>query len=100
MIGRNQLHAVTKTLNILSPIYTKALYLECHFREHSEHKRVIVGISAGYTESCNVGTAPCCEKTGLKKKDPWTLEEDNILVNYIQKNGHGSWCALRELAAM
>eukprot|EP00253_Pinus_taeda_P018542 PITA_18542 len=46
-----------------------------------------------------MGRAPCCEKTGLKK-GPWTAEEDKILVNYIQKNGHGSWRALPKLAGL
>eukprot|EP00253_Pinus_taeda_P021961 PITA_21961 len=46
-----------------------------------------------------MGRAPCCEKTGLKK-GPWTPEEDKVLVNYIQKNGHGSWRALPKLAGL
>jgi len=33
------------------------------------------------------------------KKGPWTAEEDEILVNYINKNGgHGSWRSLPNLA--
>nr|QEK22814.1 MYB transcription factor [Betula platyphylla] len=36
--------------------------------------------------------APCCEKMGLKK-GPWTSEEDQILINYIQQYGHGNWRA-------
>ncbi|KAL5990589.1 hypothetical protein ACLOJK_011491 [Asimina triloba] len=41
--------------------------------------------------------APCCEKMGLKK-GPWTPEEDQILVAYIQKHGHGNWRALPKQA--
>ncbi|XLS77802.1 hypothetical protein HN51_062027, partial [Arachis hypogaea] len=37
--------------------------------------------------------APCCDKVGLKK-GRWTKEEDQILINYIQANGEGSWRAL------
>lgn len=37
--------------------------------------------------------APCCEKKGLKK-GPWTQEEDEILISYIQKHGHSNWRAL------
>ncbi|KAF8387791.1 hypothetical protein HHK36_026446 [Tetracentron sinense] len=37
-----------------------------------------------------MGRAPCCEKVGLKK-GRWTAEEDEILLNYIQANGEGSW---------
>lgn len=41
--------------------------------------------------------APCCEKMGLKK-GPWTPEEDQILISYIHKNGHGNWRALPKQA--
>ncbi|WVZ81926.1 hypothetical protein U9M48_029251 [Paspalum notatum var. saurae] len=34
------------------------------------------------------------------KKGPWTPEEDQKLMNYIQKHGHGSWRALPELAGL
>jgi len=45
----------------------------------------------------SMGRPPCCDEKGLKK-GPWTLEEDDKLMNYIQKHGHGSWKALPELA--
>ncbi|KAK9087373.1 hypothetical protein Syun_029767 [Stephania yunnanensis] len=41
--------------------------------------------------------APCCEKMGLKK-GPWTPEEDQILIGYIQHFGHGNWRALPKQA--
>lgn len=41
----------------------------------------------------NMVTAPCCEKTGLKK-GPWTPKEDQILVNHIRRHGHANWRAL------
>lgn len=40
---------------------------------------------------------PCCEKEGMKR-GPWTPEEDEALVQYINKNGPGSWRALPKLA--
>lgn len=44
-----------------------------------------------------MGRTPCCEKKGLKK-GPWTTEEDEILANYINKNGgHGSWRELPKI---
>ncbi|KAG6666812.1 transcription factor MYB17-like [Carya illinoinensis] len=47
-----------------------------------------------------MGRAPCCDKRGLKK-GPWTPEEDEILVEYIKKNGgHGSWRSLPKLAGL
>lgn len=46
-----------------------------------------------------MGRAPCCEKMGLKK-GPWSPEEDNILISYIQNNGHSNWRALPKLAGL
>ncbi|XP_059458838.1 transcription factor MYB17 [Corylus avellana] len=47
-----------------------------------------------------MGRTPCCDKRGLKK-GPWTPEEDEILVDYIKKNGgHGSWRSLPKLAGL
>lgn len=40
-----------------------------------------------------MGRGPCCDKNGLKK-GPWTQEEDQKLMDYIQKHGHGSWRTL------
>ncbi|KAH6798090.1 myb domain protein 106 [Perilla frutescens var. hirtella] len=37
-----------------------------------------------------MGRSPCCDKVGLKK-GPWTPEEDQKLLAYIQEHGHGSW---------
>ncbi|KAH7683812.1 myb proto-oncogene protein plant protein [Dioscorea alata] len=46
-----------------------------------------------------MGRSPCCDENGLKK-GPWTPEEDQKLVDYIQKHGHGSWRALPKLAGL
>ncbi|XP_030470074.1 transcription factor MYB4-like [Syzygium oleosum] len=43
--------------------------------------------------------APCCEKMGLKK-GPWTPEEDQVLISFIQRNGHGNWRALPKQAGL
>lgn len=40
-----------------------------------------------------MGRSPCCEKVGLKK-GPWTPDEDQKLLAYIEQYGHGSWRAL------
>ncbi|XP_077237747.1 transcription factor MYB16-like [Tasmannia lanceolata] len=42
---------------------------------------------------------PCCHKIGLKK-GPWTSEEDRILIDFISKNGHGSWRVLPQKAGL
>ncbi|XVE77108.1 hypothetical protein DITRI_Ditri13aG0035500 [Diplodiscus trichospermus] len=46
-----------------------------------------------------MGRTPCCERKGLKK-GPWAPEEDEILVNYVEKHGHGSWRSLPKLAGL
>ncbi|CAD6250110.1 unnamed protein product [Miscanthus lutarioriparius] len=47
-----------------------------------------------------MGRAPCCDRTKGLKKGPWTPEEDKLLVDYIQTNGHGSWRLLPKLAGL
>ncbi|EOA25956.1 hypothetical protein CARUB_v10019345mg [Capsella rubella] len=46
-----------------------------------------------------MGRAPCCEKVGMKK-GRWTAEEDQILSDYIQANGEGSWRSLPKNAGL
>ncbi|KAK4263482.1 hypothetical protein QN277_028881 [Acacia crassicarpa] len=46
-----------------------------------------------------MGRSPCCEKVGLKR-GPWTPEEDQKLVAYIEQHGHGSWRALPSKAGL
>jgi len=47
----------------------------------------------GHYQNSKMGRSPCCEKVGLKK-GPWTPEEDQKLLAYIEEHGHGSWRAL------
>ncbi|KAM7250883.1 hypothetical protein ACFE04_022766 [Oxalis oulophora] len=46
-----------------------------------------------------MGRSPCCEKVGLKK-GPWTPEEDQKLLTFIEEHGHGSWRALPSKAGL
>ncbi|KAI3813226.1 hypothetical protein L1987_17945 [Smallanthus sonchifolius] len=46
-----------------------------------------------------MGRSPCCDKVGLKK-GPWTPEEDQKLLAYIEEHGHGSWRALPTKAGL
>ncbi|XP_022952800.1 transcription factor MYB41 [Cucurbita moschata] len=46
-----------------------------------------------------MGRAPCCDKNGLKK-GPWTPEEDQKLVRYIQIHGPGNWRNLPKNAGL
>ncbi|XP_034674156.1 transcription factor MYB41-like isoform X2 [Vitis riparia] len=43
--------------------------------------------------------SPCCDDGSLKK-GPWTPDEDQKLVDYIRRHGHGSWRALPKLAGL
>ncbi|KAI3865036.1 hypothetical protein MKX03_012190 [Papaver bracteatum] len=42
---------------------------------------------------------PCCTKVGLKR-GPWTPDEDEILSNYVQKEGEGRWRTLPKRAGL
>ncbi|BAT92494.1 hypothetical protein LR48_Vigan05g129800 [Vigna angularis] len=44
-------------------------------------------------------TKSSTEKNGLKK-GPWTPEEDQKLIDYIQKHGHGKWRTLPKNAGL
>ncbi|XP_073153971.1 transcription factor MYB102-like [Henckelia pumila] len=46
-----------------------------------------------------MGRSPCCEKNGLKK-GPWSQEEDQKLLDYIQKFGYGNWRTLPSNAGL
>ncbi|XP_042018879.1 transcription factor MYB106-like [Salvia splendens] len=43
--------------------------------------------------------SPCCDNISLKK-GPWTAEEDEKLLAYIQEHGHGSWRSLPSKAVL
>ncbi|KAF5735700.1 Myb domain protein 5 isoform 1 [Tripterygium wilfordii] len=42
---------------------------------------------------------PCCVKIGLKR-GPWTAEEDELLSNYIHREGEGRWRTLPKRAGL
>jgi len=44
-------------------------------------------------------TTPCCSKVGLKR-GPWTSEEDEVLSEYIKKEGEGRWRTLPKRAGL
>ena len=46
-----------------------------------------------------MGRAPCCDKDGVKR-GAWSPEEDQLLVQYINKHGHGSWRTLPKHAGI
>ncbi|KAG2572598.1 hypothetical protein PVAP13_7KG190555 [Panicum virgatum] len=46
-----------------------------------------------------MGRSPCCVKEGLKK-GPWTPEEDQKLLAYIEQHGHGCWRSLPAKAGL
>ncbi|CAL1371248.1 unnamed protein product [Linum trigynum] len=46
-----------------------------------------------------MGRTPCCDKDEVKK-GAWSSEEDQILFDYINKHGHGSWRTLPKNAGL
>lgn len=42
---------------------------------------------------------PCCSKVGIKR-GPWTPEEDEILANYVKREGVGKWRTLPKRAGL
>jgi myb proto-oncogene protein len=55
--------------------------------------------SATVTAGKSTTTTPCCSKVGLKR-GPWTPEEDELLANYIKKEGEGRWRTLPKRAGL
>ncbi|XP_047307835.1 transcription factor MYB14-like [Impatiens glandulifera] len=43
--------------------------------------------------------APCCAKIGLRK-GPWTPDEDELLINHIDKHGYSNWPAVPKQAGL
>ncbi|KAJ8761644.1 hypothetical protein K2173_004420 [Erythroxylum novogranatense] len=41
-----------------------------------------------------MGRPPCCDKINGLKKGPWTPEEDQKLIDYVQQHGYGNWRTL------
>nr|QIG55709.1 MYB transcription factor [Paeonia suffruticosa] len=46
-----------------------------------------------------MGKTPCCDQSGLKR-GPWSTEEDQILISYINDHGHGKWRSLPKQAGL
>lgn len=49
-----------------------------------------------------MGRSPCCSSSeeGGVKKGPWSQEEDELLVDYVNKNGPGNWQSLPKRAGL
>ncbi|TXG66347.1 hypothetical protein EZV62_007622 [Acer yangbiense] len=55
--------------------------------------------SSSGTRTKTSTTTPCCSKVGIKK-GPWTPEEDELLSNYINREGEGRWRTLPKRAGL
>ncbi|MBA0709648.1 hypothetical protein Golax_024672, partial [Gossypium laxum] len=48
-----------------------------------------------------MGRSPCCSSDDANlKKGPWTPEEDEKLLDYINTHGHGNWKTLPKHAGL
>lgn len=47
-----------------------------------------------------MGRAPCCGDHEGLKRGPWTAEEDQKLIHYVQSHGLGNWRTLPKLAGL
>ncbi|KAF3567195.1 hypothetical protein DY000_02014032 [Brassica cretica] len=47
-----------------------------------------------------MGRSPCLDKKIELKKGPWTPEEDQKLIDYINKHGYGNWRTLPKNAGL
>lgn len=56
-------------------------------------------MSCGLKKPVSKKTTPCCTKMGMKR-GPWTVEEDEILVSFIKKEGEGRWRSLPKRAGL
>ncbi|GAB2276923.1 hypothetical protein Dimus_011632 [Dionaea muscipula] len=59
----------------------------------------IVTTTTTTTSTGGAKITPCCSKVGLKR-GPWTPEEDELLANYINKEGEGRWRTLPKRAGL
>ncbi|CAI9785251.1 unnamed protein product [Fraxinus pennsylvanica] len=60
---------------------------------HADEQPELSELERELRDYFEMGRSPCCEKVGLKK-GPWTAEEDQMLLVYIEEHGHGSWRSL------
>ncbi|GAB4851478.1 hypothetical protein Ancab_030880 [Ancistrocladus abbreviatus] len=51
------------------------------------------------SSSSSTTKTPCCSKVGIKK-GPWTAEEDEILADYVKREGEGGWRTLPKRAGL
>ncbi|MED6157130.1 hypothetical protein PIB30_020449 [Stylosanthes scabra] len=51
------------------------------------------------TKTTATSTTPCCTKIGIKK-GPWSAEEDEILANFVHREGEGRWRTLPKRAGL
>ncbi|KAK6163765.1 hypothetical protein DH2020_000629 [Rehmannia glutinosa] len=61
----------------------------------SSSKQTAVGGGSGKKAEAT----PCCSKVGLKR-GPWTAEEDEMLAEYIKREGEGRWRTLPKKAGL
>lgn len=82
-------------LSIDSPILNchASLFLLLLFLSQKINLHLVNGDGVNEVSEGKMGRKPCCDKHGVKR-GAWTPEEDEILIDYINKNGQGKWRSL------
>ncbi|PIA53954.1 hypothetical protein AQUCO_00900496v1 [Aquilegia coerulea] len=68
-------------------------------RNPSMASKVTCSSSSPASGSTTSKITPCCSKEGLKR-GPWTPEEDEVLSDYIRREGEGRWRTLPKRAGL
>lgn len=65
----------------------------------SSKRAAVAGGGGGGCSGKKAKATPCCSKVGLKR-GPWTAEEDELLADYIKREGEGRWRTLPKKAGL
>ncbi|KAL7199213.1 hypothetical protein ACSBR2_021488 [Camellia fascicularis] len=68
-------------------------------RQPSSSSSAAEAAAKGRGKGTGTSKTPCCSKVGMKR-GPWTPEEDELLSNYINKEGEGRWRTLPKRAGL
>lgn len=101
-IGQRQIQSLTHQRESSAH---QQLHSQNHHRQQEDNKTMRnpstspSSTAAAAAAAATNKSTPCCSKVGLKR-GPWTPEEDELLANYINKEGEGRWRTLPKRAGL